>query len=118
MRQKFFQEMEALARIDHPGVVGVLDTGQTPEGKQFLVMQYVEGQTLRAAIETGGMEISKASNLIRQIGLALGAAHDAGVWHLDLKPENVMLLQAGGDVYAKLIDFGIACIQNSQFTGE
>jgi class 3 adenylate cyclase/tRNA A-37 threonylcarbamoyl transferase component Bud32 len=118
MRQKFFQEMEALARIDHPGVVGVLDTGQTPEGKQFLVMQYVEGQTLRAAIEPGGMPIAKAASLIRQIGQALGAAHDAGVWHRDLKPENVMLQQAGGDVYAKLIDFGIAGIQNSQFTGE
>jgi class 3 adenylate cyclase/tRNA A-37 threonylcarbamoyl transferase component Bud32 len=118
MRQKFFQEMEALARIDHPGVVGVLDTGQTPEGKQFLVMQYIEGQTLRSAITPGGMPVAKAANLIRQIGQALGAAHDAGVWHRDLKPENVMLQQSGGEFYAKLIDFGIAGIQNSQFTGE
>jgi class 3 adenylate cyclase/tRNA A-37 threonylcarbamoyl transferase component Bud32 len=118
MRQKFFQEMEALSRIDHPGVVGVLDTGQTPEGKQFLVMQYVEGQTLRAAIEPGGMPIAQAASLIRQIGQALGAAHDAGVWHRDLKPENIMLQQTGGECYAKLIDFGIAGIQDSQFTGE
>jgi len=118
MRQKFFQEMEALSRIDHPGVVGVLDTGQTPEGKQFLVMQYVEGQTLRAAIPAGGMPIDQASSLIRQIGQALGAAHDAGVWHRDLKPENIMLQQTGGECYAKLIDFGIAGIQDSKFTGE
>jgi eukaryotic-like serine/threonine-protein kinase len=47
IRQKFQQKMEALARIDHPGVVGVLDTGLTAEGKQLLVMQYVEGSTLR-----------------------------------------------------------------------
>ena len=118
MRQKFFQEMEALARIDHPGVVGVLDTGQTPEGKQFLVMQYIEGKTLRSVIEPGGMPLSLAASLIRQIGQALGAAHEAGVWHRDLKPENVMLQRSGGEDYAKLIDFGIAGIQNSQFSGE
>jgi len=118
VRQKFFQEMEALARIDHPGVVGVLDTGQTPEGKQFLVMQYVEGQTLRSAIQPGGIDFTKAAGLIRQIGNALGAAHEAGVWHRDLKPENIMLQRSGNEDYAKLIDFGIAGIQNSQFTGE
>ena len=118
MRQKFLQEMEALARIDHPGVVGVLDTGQTPDGKQFLVMQYVEGQTLRSAIPPEGLPFEKAASLIRQIAQALGAAHDVGVWHRDLKPENVMLQRSGGEDYAKLIDFGIAGIQNSQFTGE
>lgn len=118
MRQKFLQEMEALARIDHPGVVGVLDTGQTPEGKQFLVMQYVEGETLRKAIPAEGMPFERAAALIRQIAQALGAAHDAGVWHRDLKPENIMLQRSGGEDYAKLIDFGIAGIQNSQFTGE
>lgn len=118
MRQKFFQEMEALARIDHPGVVGVLDTGQTPEGKQFLVMQYIEGQTLRSSIQAGGMPLERAANLIRQIGQALAAAHEAGVWHRDLKPENIMLQRSGGEDYVKLIDFGIAGIQNSQFTGE
>jgi serine/threonine protein kinase len=53
MRRKFLQAMEALAQIDHPGVVGVLDTGLTAEGKQFLVMQYIEGATLRSAIEPG-----------------------------------------------------------------
>src|SRR5216684_9008960 len=54
-RQKFLQEMEALSRIDHPGVVGVLDTGFTAEGKQFLVMQYIEGRTLRSVMGPGGM---------------------------------------------------------------
>src|SRR5438128_8203812 len=63
MRQKFLQEMEALARIDHPGVVGVLDTGLTPEGKQFLVMQYIDGATLRSAIERGGMSFTRAAGL-------------------------------------------------------
>jgi TolB-like protein/Tfp pilus assembly protein PilF/class 3 adenylate cyclase/tRNA A-37 threonylcarbamoyl transferase component Bud32 len=118
IRQKFQQEMEALARIDHPGVVGVLDSGLTAEGQRFLVMQYIEGVTLRNAIEPGGMNFVRAAGLIRQIGQALAAAHEKGVWHRDLKPENVMLQCLGGEDHVKLIDFGIAGIQNSQFTGE
>jgi eukaryotic-like serine/threonine-protein kinase len=79
VRQKFLQEMEALARIDHPGVVGPLDTGQTPDGKQFLVMQYVEGLALRKALELNGMGFARTAGLIRQIGGALAAAHEKGV---------------------------------------
>lgn len=118
IRQKFQQEMEAMARIDHPGVVGVLDTGVTPEGNQFLVMQFVEGTTLREAIEPDGMNAGRAAVIIRQIGQALASAHAKGVWHRDLKPENIMLQSLGGEEHVKLIDFGIAGIQNSQFTGE
>jgi TolB-like protein/class 3 adenylate cyclase/tRNA A-37 threonylcarbamoyl transferase component Bud32 len=118
MRQKFLQEMEALARIDHPGVVGVLDSGLTAESQRFLVMQYIEGVTLRSTIEPGGMDFARAAGLIRQIGQALAAAHEKGVWHRDLKPENIMLQCLGGEDHVKLIDFGIAGIQDSQFTGE
>lgn len=118
IRQKFQQEMEAMARIDHPGVVGVLDTGLTAEGQRFLVMQYIDGVTLRSAIEPGGMNFVRAAGVIHQIGQALAAAHEKGVWHRDLKPENIMLQRLGGEDHVKLIDFGIAGIQNSQFTGE
>ncbi len=117
IRQKFLQEMEALARIEHPGVVGVLDAGLTPEGHQFLAMQFIEGTTLRQAIVPGGMEHKRAADILRQIGQALSAAHEKGVWHRDLKPENVMLQNLGGEDHVKLIDFGIAGIQNSQFSG-
>jgi len=117
VRQKFQQEMEALARIDHPGVVGVLDTGQTPEGKQFLVMQYVDGETLRQVLDQGRMDFARSAGIVRQVGQALAAAHEKGVWHRDLKPENIMLQRSGGEDYVKLIDFGIAGIQNSQFAG-
>src|SRR4051794_3659118 len=91
IRQKFLQEMEALSRIEHPGVVGVLDTGLTPDCKQFLVMQYIEGRTLRAVIEPRGVNPARAASLIRQIAQALAAAHEKGVWHRDLKPENIMV---------------------------
>ena len=118
IRQKFQQEMEALARIDHPGVVGVLDSGLTAEGRRFLVMQYIEGVTLRSLVAPGGMDRMRVAGIIRQIGGALAAAHEKGVWHRDLKPENIMLQCLGGDDHVKLVDFGIAGIQNSQFSGE
>ena len=118
MRQKFQQEMEALARIDHPDVVGVLDYGLNAEGLQFLVMQFIDGTTLRDAIKPGGMEMKRVVDLISKVAEALSSAHAKGVWHRDLKPENVMLQRIGREEHVKVIDFGIAGIQNSQFGGE
>src|SRR5690349_14251073 len=71
VQKKFRQEMEALARLDHPGVVGVLDVGNTPAGKPFLVMQYIDGATLTTQISKGGMELKRAANILRQAGQAL-----------------------------------------------
>jgi serine/threonine protein kinase len=117
-KQKFRQEIKALARIDHPGVVGVLDAGETPDGKPYFVMQYVEGQSLRVAInQTGpqGMDFGRTAEIMRQIGYALSAAHDRGVYHRDLKPENIMLQDLGhSQELVKLIDFGMATVKDSQ----
>jgi serine/threonine protein kinase len=109
--KKFNEELRALALIDHPGVVGALDSARTPDGRPFLVMQYVEGQPLRSAITADGIPLDRAANIVRQIGQALGAAHDKGIWHRDLKPENIMLqVLPGGDEHVRLIDFGLATI--------
>src|SRR3954452_24555033 len=89
--QKFQQEKEALARVEHPGVVGILDTGELPDGKPYLVMQFVDGVTLRSQIKSEGIPIERAAEIIKQIGRALTAAHDRGIFHRDLKPENIML---------------------------
>lgn len=114
-QKKFKQEMEALARINHPGVVGVLDTGEMPDGKPFLVMQYVEGVTLRSVMINQGMDFNYVANIVRQIGQALSAAHAKGVYHRDLKPENIMLEEVGGGhQQVKLIDFGVARIKDSE----
>lgn len=111
---KFRHEIEALARIDHPGIVGILDTGELPDGKPYLVMQYVDGVNLRHEITPQGMNLERASHIIREIGRALSAAHDKGILHRDLKPENIMLQTlTDGDVQVKVIDFGIAKIKNS-----
>ncbi|MGH9799495.1 MAG: serine/threonine protein kinase, partial [Blastocatellia bacterium] len=109
------QEMEALARINHPGVVGVLDTGAMPDGKPFLVMQFVEGKTLRSAMIPQGMDFDRVAAIIGQMGQALAAAHEKGVYHRDLKPENIMLEEVGGGQQrVKLIDFGVARVNDSE----
>src|SRR5205807_2324850 len=112
--QKFQQEKEALARVDHPGVVGILDTGELADGKPYLVMQYIDGVTLRSQIKPEGMSLDRSAEIIKQIGRALGAAHDRGIFHRDLKPENIMLQNFGaGEEQVKIIDFGIAKLKDS-----
>ena len=112
--QKFEQEKEALARVDHPGVVGILDDGRLPDGKPYIVMQYIDGVTLRSQIKPEGVALEYAAEVIRQIGRALAAAHDKGIFHRDLKPENIMLQRlSAGEEQVKIIDFGIAKIKDS-----
>ena len=77
-------------------------------------MQYVEGVTLRSLIPNEGMDLGRVANIMRQVGQALNAAHDEGVWHHDLKPENIMLQTLGDQEHVKIIDFGIAKIKESQ----
>jgi anti-anti-sigma factor len=109
LAKKFHHESEALSRIDHRGVVKVLDRGHSPDGEPFFVMELVKGRTLRSA-GRDGLDLDEVANVVEQVGQALGAAHDAGVYHRDLKPENIML-QGGERPEVKLIDFGIAKIE-------
>jgi tRNA A-37 threonylcarbamoyl transferase component Bud32 len=112
--QKFQQEKEALARVDHPGVVGVLDNGELPNRQPYIVMQYIDGVTLRSQIKPEGIALEHAAELIKQIGRALAAAHEKGIFHRDLKPENIMLQRYGaGEEQVKIIDFGIAKLKDS-----
>jgi serine/threonine protein kinase len=115
MVKKFHQEIEALSRLDHPGVIGIIDSGELPDGKPYIVMQYVDGVTLRSIIKPEGMNLDRAADLIRQMGRALSVAHEKGIFHRDLKPENIMLQDLGqGAEQVKIIDFGIAKIKNSR----
>jgi serine/threonine protein kinase len=115
VKRKFRQEVEALARIDHPGVVGVLQAGEMADGKPYLVIQYIEGETLRSVMGADGMELARVARIVRQIGHALTGAHDRGIYHRDLKPENIMLQSLGeGEEHVKLIDFGIATVKDPQ----
>lgn len=112
--RKFHQEIESLARLDDPGVVGIFDAGALADGTPYLVMQFVDGVSLRAEIKPGGMDFKRAADIIRQVGRTLEVAHDNGIIHRDLKPENIMVRHvAGGEVQIKIIDFGIAKVKNS-----
>ncbi len=113
LKDRFRLEMEALARIDDRGVVGVLDAGETADGLPFLVVEYIDGATLRSEIAKGPLDIARASRLILQIARAVQAAHDKGVMHRDLKPENIMLERPGApEETVRLIDFGIARVDS------
>jgi serine/threonine protein kinase/Tfp pilus assembly protein PilF len=111
IEDKFRQEIEVVARINHPGVVGALDVGALPDGRTYLVMQYIPGPSLRAVIATGQMDLARVGGLMRQLGQALAAVHERNVIHRDLKPENILLQQSGGAEYAKIIDFGVAKVR-------
>jgi serine/threonine protein kinase len=116
---KFQQEAEALTKIDDHGVVGILDAGTLPDGKPFLVMEYVEGQALRSYLKERHetqqeTELHEVAEILQQAGRTLTAAHRAGIVHRDLKPENIMLRRnTSGDLQVKVIDFGIAKVKNS-----
>jgi serine/threonine-protein kinase len=111
---KFYQEIESLTRLDDPGVIGIFDAGQLDDGTPYLVMQYVEGTTLRVAISREGMDLQQVAAIIRQVGSSVGAAHDAGILHRDLKPENIMLrTTTSGEQQVKIIDFGISKVKKS-----
>ena len=113
LRQKFEQEVEALSRIDHPSVVSVLDAGEL-SGKPYIVMQYVSGLTLQSQIPNEGMNLKQAASILKQIGAALHFVHKQGIFHRDLKPDNIMLQQLmDGTEFVKVVDFGIAKVKDS-----
>jgi serine/threonine protein kinase len=111
--KKFRQEAEALSRLDHPNIVGILDVGELEGSQPYLVLQFIDGVTLRSIMQPGGIELLRAAKLIRQVAYALAAAHDRGILHRDLKPENIMLQVRDGEERAVVIDFGIAQLQDS-----
>jgi serine/threonine protein kinase len=113
LRQKFEQEVEALSRLNHPNVVSVLGDGEL-SGKPYIVMQYVSGLTLRSQIPNEGMNLERAASILKQIGAALDYVHEQGIFHRDLKPDNIMLQRLkGGTEFVMVVDFGIAKVKDS-----
>jgi tetratricopeptide (TPR) repeat protein len=103
--RRLLHEAHAAAVLDHPFICTVHETGRTPEGQTFIVMQYVEGQPLSTLLQAGPMPVRDALHLAANIAEALSAAHHRGIVHRDLKPSNVMVTPSGRP---KLLDFGIA----------
>jgi eukaryotic-like serine/threonine-protein kinase len=116
---RFEREAMAAAHIEHPNVAAATDFGKLDDGSFFLVLEYVEGKSLREAVAAGRMELGRAIHVTRQIASALARAHALGIVHRDLKPENVMLVhREDDDSFVKVLDFGIAKVPVGSLVGE
>lgn len=102
--ERFLREARITASLDHPNIVKVFDVG-THDGQPFMVVELLEGETLRKRLDRGPVVESDARRIGIDIGRGLVAAHGAGLVHRDLKPENVFLTRSG---VTKILDFGIA----------
>jgi Tol biopolymer transport system component len=102
-RERFAREARAISSLEHPNICTLYDVGEQ-DGTAYLVMQYLEGETLSDRLSRGELPVQDAVQIAVQIAGALDAAHRAGVVHRDLKPGNIMLTKGG----AKLLDFGLA----------
>jgi serine/threonine-protein kinase len=112
---RFSREARAASKISHPHALSVTDFGESENGVVFLVMEYLDGKTLKEIIrEAGPMPLPRVVEILRQVGGALDAAHGEGVVHRDLKSDNIMLLSSSGTDYAKVLDFGIAKIKEPE----
>jgi tetratricopeptide (TPR) repeat protein len=105
--ERFQQEAAFLAEIAHPAIVRYLSHGRTQRGEHYLVMEWLDGETLEDRLRQGSLNLSETLSLARRIGEALVAAHGRGIVHRDIKPANIFL--PGHDLSKiKLLDFGIA----------
>ncbi|MBA2493898.1 MAG: serine/threonine protein kinase [Acidobacteria bacterium] len=115
LARKFQHEREALIRLDHPNVVRILDSGVLSDGNPYMVMDYIDGYSLRRVLtENKELSFEFCAHIIESITEALSAAHSKKILHRDIKPENIMLTpQEEGAEHIRLIDFGIARVGDS-----
>jgi tRNA A-37 threonylcarbamoyl transferase component Bud32 len=117
MTRRFQQEVLALEKINHPNVVRIYGHGTTPVGSKYLVMEFVEGQTLREELGNGALTPRQTASYVSQTGNALEEIHGRRICHRDLKPENLMIRNAGPEGQdLVLIDFSIAIVQDPDET--
>jgi len=110
---RFRREAEVTSGLGHPGIVEVTDFDVSKDGQHYLVMELLEGESLEQAMERP-MRLGVVVEILEQVASALQAAHEAGVVHRDLKPQNIMLARRGDQRQAKILDFGISKILGVQ----
>lgn len=109
-RERFRREAKAAGRLQHTNAVTVTDFGQSPDGYVYLVMELLEGRTLRDVLaKEAPLDAARAVSIMLQVSAAVAAAHEAGVIHRDLKPANIFIVQRSDvPTIVKVLDFGIA----------
>ena len=114
MRQRFVREAQTAGKLTHPNIVTVYDSFEGAEGTAYIVMEYVEGDTLANIIKKQQLTVPQVKHVIVNAANGLQHAHENGVFHRDVKPENIMIAPKTG--VTKLMDFGIARLVESNMT--
>ena len=104
-KQRFIHEAKAASALQDPNVCVVHDIDETPDGRLFIVMEYLGGETLKTKIERGPMPVEEAADVARQVAHGLASAHAHGIVHRDVKPGNILVTPGGA---VKIVDFGLA----------
>ncbi len=108
--RRFQREAIAASSLSHPNIVEMYDVGED-DGKYFIVMEYIEGQTLKSLIKKrGALTLAEVIDIMDQLTSGIACAHDSYIIHRDIKPQNIMILDDGR---VKITDFGIAMALNS-----
>jgi len=111
LRAWMLREARAANRVDHAHIIDIHDIGETDESELYLVMEYLIGTPLSTELARGPMPLTRAVDILEQMGAALARAHDLGVVHRDLKSDNILITQRGGRKdFVKILDFGLAAL--------
>ena len=111
---RFVQEARSVNQIGHPNIVDVFAFGELPDGRNYFVMEHLQGESLAERIARAPMQLGEVIEIIDQVADALEAAHEKQIVHRDLKPDNVYLAASrGGRMMVKLLDFGIAKLSSA-----
>lgn len=108
---RFIQEAKAASALNHPNILTVYEIGET-DGHNYIVTEFIKGETLRDRMNSGPISLTDALKIALQIAAALGAAHEAGIIHRDVKPENIIVRHDG---LVKVLDFGLAKLTEQRF---
>lgn len=108
--QRFENEARIIGKLRHPNTIKLFDTGHTPDGRLYLVTEFLDGSSLSDVVLNGVLEPLRVIRIIAEVADALTEAHAAGIIHRDLKPANIFLEQVGNQEIVKVLDFGVAKI--------
>jgi serine/threonine protein kinase len=117
--KRFKHEAKITRMLQHPNAVRVDDIDEAEDGRPFIVMEFIEGESLKKVIQDQGpLPAPRACSIVKQAASALGAAHELGMVHRDIKPDNIVLVQTPRGEQAKVLDFGIAKVKESRVGSE